>query len=43
MNSDHALQEPYPGATPRATAAWKGQVDKVKKVAQGGSRREQAW
>jgi ankyrin repeat protein len=37
MKSDHALQEPYPGATPLATAAWKGQVDKVKKLLKEGA------
>lgn len=37
MNSDHALQEPYPGATPLATAAWRGQVAKVKKLLKEGA------
>ena len=37
INSDHTLQEPYPGATPLATAAWKGQVDKVKKLLKEGA------
>ncbi len=37
MNSDHALQEPHPRATPLATAAWKGQVDKVKKLLKEGA------
>lgn len=39
--TDYIAKEPYPGATPLATAAWKGQVDKVK-VAQRRSRCEQA-